>query len=84
MDEGRFEQLHTAYRNCLIEARKERPDLYSWPENEASFVASQMMLAVKTKGIGTVDIGGPAWRKTCRALGLRTTYRALRAYLDGK
>jgi hypothetical protein len=84
MDKTRLEQLDVTYRDCLREARRERPDLYQWPERQVDEIADKMLGKLRESGPGVVDIGGPAWRMTCKALGFRPTYKNLRAFLKGK
>ena len=53
---------------------------YAWPAENASNVAGKMR-AAWYKGSGSKD--GPAFKATCKELGISQTYKAMRAYIAG-
>lgn len=54
--------------------------LYPWPPENAPDIADKMR-ATWYKGTGSKD--GPAFKRTCKELGIPNTYQAIRAYCAG-
>ena len=55
---------------------------YRWNEAQADVVAGKMVTAITGKGLRTVSIDGPAFKATCKKLGIKQTYKAIEAYLN--
>lgn len=54
---------------------------YNWPASEAADVAARMRTAWE-KGSASKD--GKAFAATCKSLGIKHTYKAMRAYIAGE
>jgi hypothetical protein len=74
----RFAVWLSVYASELQEAVKARPDLYCYPLSEVPAVLKRMEGAFFK---GSYNLSGPALAKTCKALGLPMTYKAVEAYL---
>jgi hypothetical protein len=71
--------LFTAvYPLKLKEAHTARPDLYAFPAEEVPTVAARMVEAVRR---GSYNHEGPAFKATCKALGIPHTRKAIEAFL---
>lgn len=72
----RFAEVYTA---ALKTAHAEHPEIYTFPASELPIVTEQMLAAWRR---GSASNTGPAIKATCKALGIKTTYKAIRAYLE--
>lgn len=54
---------------------------YKWPASEAPDVARRMRAAWEA---GTASKDGQAFKSTCKSLGIKHTYKAMRAYIAGE
>ena len=80
VDEDRHTSFAAMYAVKLREAVERHPDEYSFPTTQAAAVAEKMTRAL---GCGTANKDSAAIRSTCRALGVKYTYTAIREYLTG-
>lgn len=83
VNETRFAQWATAYREALPEAVAKWPAEYPWAANRPEQVAitvAKMLLAFHG---GSYNHGGHGIALTCKKLGLRHTRKAIEAFLTG-
>jgi alpha-D-ribose 1-methylphosphonate 5-triphosphate synthase subunit PhnI len=73
---GNFQAFMEVYEEKLIEARR-RGD-YEWPESELPQVLARMRAAIER---GTANKDGPAFKATCKALGIKHTYQAINSFI---
>jgi hypothetical protein len=78
MNEERFALFGAVYRVELERAVKEHPEEYGWPVENVPVVVDRMMAAIRAE---TFNKDSRAIRATCKAFGLKHTYKALRAWL---
>lgn len=81
MNQERFETFITVYRRNLARIRKEQPEVYAWPESMLETISERMAMAVRN---GSFSKDGPAFKATCKELGLKYTYTAIGEYLNDK
>ena len=81
MRPDRFEEFARLYRPALADARARFPEEYPWPAEDVPVVAEKMLAAVRR---GSFNKDGRAFKIVCRQLGIRHTYRDIRAYLEGQ
>lgn len=79
MHPGNFECFMDVYAEKLREARIKFPDQYAWPETEFELVLGRMRTAIER---GTFNKDGQAMKATCKALGIKHTYTAIREYIS--
>lgn len=92
-NQERMETFSASYTDNLIEACKAHPEKYAihWAgfgddaEAYAKSTASKMLAIIAEKGIGAVTINpSDGFKRTCKALGIKQTYKAIEAYLKGE
>ena len=67
------------YREKLAEAVVKHPNQYGWPIEELDTVMGRMIVALEN---GTFSMDGLAFRNTCRALGIKHTYKAINEFIS--
>ena len=77
---GHLNLFRTVYTEELVNAVRERPEEYGFPESEAPVVADRMIAAFLR---GTASNNGLAIRRTCKRIGIGTTYKEISGYLNG-
>lgn len=75
-----LDKFMETYRAELIKARAEHPAEYSWPDSKFETVLARMRAAFER---GSFLNSGRAIKATCKALGIKNTYKAIGAYLKG-
>lgn len=75
MSESKFRE---AYEAALRAACTEHPDEYAYPADEAPKVVERMMRAIEENKF---NHAGRALRATCKALGIKHTQKAIRAFV---
>ena len=80
IDESRLESFCTLFEKNWKQHIEEHTEDYVVI---ASFdaAAKKMQLAIR---VGSFNNDSRSFRKTCRELGIKNTYKAIRAYLEGK
>lgn len=79
---AKLEQLKTAYSAALAVIVAEKPDAYAWPASELPKVTQRMCAAIdKYKGVGGINLDGPAFRRVAREFGIKNTYKAWKEWL---
>lgn len=68
----------TTYKKHMKAVRIEKPEYYAWPMDQLDIVAQRMCEAI-TKGNYNKD--SLAFRRTCKELGLKHTYKAIGAFI---
>ena len=92
MNNSRFETLSEVYRRNLIAAVQDNPSNYmlgrlgapSDPVEYANSTADKMLARVKETGMMTVSKDGEGWKRTCKELGIKHTYKAIEEYLNAE
>jgi hypothetical protein len=85
----RFKLFSDAYRAGLVEAvtasaaKPGHADRYAYEPVFAPQVAERMIATIGSQGLKTVNIDGGGFRRACKALGIKQTYKAITAYLEG-
>jgi hypothetical protein len=74
-----FDRFVATYREQLAIAHEKFPEEYVWPAREIPFVAIRMENAIRE---GTFNKDGRAFKATCKLLGIKHTYTAIRAYIE--
>lgn len=72
------ERFEAVYREELPKAVLKYPEDYAWPVEQAPVVADKMMRALDA---GTFNKDSRAFRATCKVLGIKHTYQAIRAFV---
>jgi hypothetical protein len=76
--------LRRAFAECyernLRKALKTRPDKYMWPVENVPVVVKKMLDAVDR---GSFNKDSLAFKWTCKELGIKHTYQAIREYWNG-
>lgn len=67
------------YKAQLIKAVDEHPEEYAYPVSECEFVFARMNAAIEQ---GFYNKDSRAFRQTCKALKIKHTYQAIRAFLS--
>lgn len=88
----RYEMFASGYRRNLIVAVNESPEQYavgklgfsSNPTEYAETTADKMLTAIMERGIGSVNKDSVAFKRTCKELGIKHTYKAIEAFLNGE
>ncbi len=73
------ERFLAMYREKLAAAVVNHPDEYVWPLDELDTVMSRMTEAIDSNSYSK---HGQAFRDTCRALGIKHTYKAINAFIS--
>ena len=68
------------YREKLADAVRDHPDEYVWPLSELDAVMGRMVAALDRRSFNK---DSRAFRATCKALGIKHTYAAIREYVEG-
>jgi hypothetical protein len=68
---------HEQLRNAILT----HPEEYAYPVSELEFVFARMTAAIER---GSFSKDSPAFRATCKALGINHTYKAIKAYLEAQ
>ncbi len=76
-----YDLFYAVYVGNLRYQVETHPEQYRWPANEAPAVAVRTVYGLAT-GIANKD--SAAIKAACKALGIKHTYTALRAYLTDK
>ncbi len=74
----RLEQFMEAYARNLAAAREEFPADYAWPASEFATVLGRMRGAVERLSFNK---DGHAFKRTCKDLGIKYTYSAIKSFL---
>jgi hypothetical protein len=82
INEERFQIFAELYRTKLAEAIKKEPHMYAGAP-PANVIADKILATIQTKGIRSVNLIGDGIKGTCKALGIKQTYKAIEAYLAG-
>jgi DNA phosphorothioation-dependent restriction protein DptG len=88
INEDRWKLFWDLYRSKLQMAVEKYPADYPWNAAPGMFTASvdsvaKRMESASRLGLRRVNLSGHAFRLTCKALGIRQTYKAIEAYLAG-
>lgn len=66
------------YKENLIKSVIEKPDHYAWPLSELDLVFERMASAIDR---GSFNKESPAFKATCKALGLKHTYTEINKFI---
>lgn len=77
---GNLQCFLDVYKEELIKSHKENPDSYAWPFSELDEVFKRMSAAIER---GSFNKDSKAFKSTCKALGIKHTYRDIDAYMRG-
>lgn len=66
------------YRKQLERAHAEQPEVYAWPTSELPAVFGRMAAAIER---GTFNKDSLTFRRTCKALKIKHTYRDIECFL---
>ena len=72
--------LKAVYAEELAKARDRYQADYVWPASDLPLVVQRMNAAIDRMSFNK---DSPAWKATCKRLGIAHTYKAIRAYLAG-
>ncbi len=87
MNEERFKLFSEAYRAGLLAAMRARPEAYVMLKSAedvpfaAELTADKMLKAIKDKP-AMVAYNGDGFKRTCKALGISNTRKAIFEYLE--
>ena len=76
-----LELFKTRYRDNLINARMNYPNMYIWPENEFENVFKRMLGALSR---GSFNKDSIALKNTCKQLNIKHTYTAIAEFIKGE
>lgn len=83
MDANRLASFEEQYKAQLALFVQEKPE-YLMKGISVNEAADKMLNAIKAHGIKAVNIDGEGFKRTCRSLGIKKTYKAIDEYLHGK
>jgi len=69
----------SVYRAHLTRLRRENHKDYAWPLEDLPVVLDRMEAGIRR---GSASKDGPAFRATCKELGIPHTYKAIYKFLD--
>lgn len=69
------------YFKHLALCRIETPSQYAWSESELPQVISRMNKAIEA---GSFNKDSDAFKRTCKELGIKHTYKAIKNYVEAK
>jgi hypothetical protein len=75
---AQLDRFFSIYTRHLERCVRDRPDDYRYPVEKVPEVASRMRNGVEA---GRASIEGPAFRATCKELGIKQTYKAIYEFL---
>jgi hypothetical protein len=75
------ETFITTYREQLRIAIETHPEEYAYPVSELDFVVARMTAAIER---GSFNKDSRAFRATCKVLGIKHTYQAIKAYMEAQ
>jgi hypothetical protein len=75
-----LETFMTVYARHLAACVRELPDEYAWPIENLPLVLGRMRPALES---GSYCHDSHAFRRTCKALGIKHTRKAISAFLSG-
>lgn len=75
----KLDQFMEVYSKHLKECLREFPDQYSWPETLLPNVLIKMRAAMETGGYNKE---GHAFKRTCKELGIKHTYTAIKEFIN--
>jgi len=95
MNTDKLARLQSEYQRCLESAMRDRPEEYTLvdiltppekrgpatPEYASASIAEKMFATIRQRGLGAISITGLGWKRTCKALGIGHSYKALKQYL---
>ena len=73
-----LETFLTIYQEKLQDAVIQHPTEYAYAVSMVPLVVERMSKAIVN---GTYHLSGPALKATCKALGIKMTYKAINTYL---
>jgi len=80
MNQEKQNQFSETYRAQLKACAEE--GLYEWPKENADAIATKMLNGLFTNP-GGVNFDSPAFKRTCKALGIKHTRKAIVEFLGG-
>ena len=85
MDMERLHKLADLHREHLRAEHERNPGAYRWPISELDKRIEDFVAAVTKRGsIKGYIIDSPAFKADAKALGIKHTYKAFDAYLNGE
>lgn len=81
MNPDRFALFEPAYRAGLLEAVTSNREEYGYPVEAVPTVADKMLRAIAKNPL-MVNYGGSGFRRACKILGIKSTRKAIFAYLE--
>lgn len=75
-----LEKLKFIYFKNLALCRAKHPDDYAWPDSELENVIRRMSSAIDKMSFNK---DSHAWKLTCKELGIKHTYQAIKQYIEG-
>jgi hypothetical protein len=73
-----LERFAQTYKENLRAAHTAQPETFAWPIDQLDIVHARMMAAIVR---GSANKDSSAIKRTCKALGIPHTYKAIRAFL---
>ena len=73
-----LDRFMSIYEKHLYRTRSLAPQDYAWPESEFSAVLARMRVAIAR---GSMNKDSPAFKATCKELGISHTYKAIAAFI---
>lgn len=74
-----YQLFQAVYRASLTQALRDNPIEYAWPADHIPQIAERMADGLLN---GRANKDGEAIRRTCRLLGIKHSYRAIRAFMS--
>lgn len=75
---GNLQRFLECYYQNLLKSRKDFPEEYAWSDSEMSVVWNRMVKAIKG---GSFNKDSRSFRLTCKELGIKHTYKAIREFI---
>lgn len=75
---SKLDTFMEVYERHLRAAHKADPGIYAYPESEIPTVLVRMRAAIAK---GSMSKDSPAFKRTCKELGIKHTYQAIAEYI---
>lgn len=82
MNHERLVEFRTVYTDKLAEAVTKYPEDYGWPVEYVPTVVDKMMAAIEYGSFSKVNKNSRSIINTCKALGIKCTYKAMIKWLN--
>lgn len=76
-----MDRFKATYAKQLEQVRRDKPDYYTWTWDQLPIVTARMLDAIEK---GSFNKDSLAFKQTCKELGIKHTYKAIRDFTKGE